>query len=140
MREKWADDAFLVGFTTNDGTVTAAHDWDGPAVRMKVRPAMEGSHERLLHQFAKRSGLPAFIVLPDEHGRWPSALQKAQLERAIGVIYRPRTERFSHWFRARMAEQFDAVIHVDRTSAVEPLDPWSEVTTEDAPDTYPVGL
>lgn len=139
MRETWPGDTFIVGFTTSTGTVTAAHDWDGPAKRMAVRPAIEGSHEHVLHLFSKRAALPAFIVLPD-HGNWPRPLTESRLERAIGVIYRPRTERVSHLFRARIAEQFDALLHIDHTSAVTPLDPWSEVTTEDAPETYPMGL
>jgi erythromycin esterase-like protein len=140
VRERWGRDAFLIGFTTNDGTVTAANEWDAPAVKMKVRPALEGSHERFLHQFAEKSGRKSFIVLPDEDRKLPQILRKTRLERAIGVIYRARTERSSHYFRARLADQFDALIHIDRTSAVEPFDPWSELTTEDAPETYPFAV
>lgn len=140
VRERWGRDAFLIGFTTYDGTVTAAHDWDEPAAKMRVRPALEGSHERFLHEYAERSGRGSFVVLPDEEGHLPAILRKTRLERAIGVIYRPRTERSSHYFRARLADQFDALIHVDRTSALEPLDPWSELTNEDAPETYPFAL
>ena len=140
VRERWGRDAFLIGFTTNDGTVTAAHEWDLPAERMQVRPALEGSHELLLHEFAERARLPGFVVLPDGEGRLPPVLRKDRLERAIGVIYRPHTERVSHYFRARLADQFDALIHIDRTSAVEPFDPWSEVTTEDEPETFPFAV
>lgn len=139
-RERWGRDAFLIGFTTNDGTVTAANEWDAPAVKMSVRPALEGSHERLLHEFSRRSGRKSFVVLPDEDGRLPAILRKYRLERAIGVIYRPQTERASHYFRARLADQFDALVHVDRTSAVEPFDPWSELTHDDAPETYPFAV
>ena len=105
-----------------------------------VRPALEGSHERFLHEYAEKSGRKSFMVLPNEEGRLPAVLRKTRLERAIGVIYRPRTERSSHYFRARLADQFDALIHIDRTTAVEPFDPWSELTHEDAPDTYPFAV
>jgi hypothetical protein len=60
------------------------------------------------------------------------------LERAIGVIYRPETERASHYFHARLPEQFDAVIHIDRSRALIPLDanvPWHH--DEEVPETYP---
>lgn len=140
LRERYDRDAFLVGFTTNDGTVTAANEWEAPARRMPVTPALEGSHEHLLHRLADRTGTPDFVVLPDEEQRLPAILRKSRLERAIGVIYRPRTERVSHYFRARMADQFDAIVHIDRTSAVEPLDPWSELTTEDEPETFPFAV
>lgn len=140
VRERWGRDAFLIGFTTNDGTVTAADEWDLPAQKMIVRPAIEGSHELFLHEFAERAHLPGFFVLPDEAGHLPPVLRKNRLERAIGVVYRPRTERVSHYFRARLADQFDALIHIDRTSAVEPFDPWSEVTTEDEPETFPFAV
>ena len=49
-------------------------------------------------------------------------LRTPRLERAIGVIYRPETERQIHYFLARIASQFDAVIHLDETRAVEPLE------------------
>jgi erythromycin esterase-like protein len=140
VRERWGRDAFLVGFSTNDGTVTAAHEWDEPARKMTVRPALDGSHERFLHEFAERSGRTSFAVLPDEEGHLPPILRKMRLERAIGVIYRPRTERISHYFRARLADQFDAILHLDRTTALEPLDPWSELTNEDAPETFPFAV
>jgi erythromycin esterase-like protein len=40
-------------------------------------------------------------------------LRSVRLERAIGVIYRPQTGRQSHYVGARVADQFDAVIHID---------------------------
>jgi erythromycin esterase-like protein len=67
------------------------------------------------------------------------ALRESRLERAIGVIYRPETERLSHYFEARLPEQFDAVIHFDETSAVEPLDLTAGWRTGEAPETYPTG-
>jgi len=62
------------------------------------------------------------------------------LERAIGVIYRPETERASHWFGARLADQFDAVVHIDRSTAVEPLERTALWDAGEPPETYPTGL
>jgi erythromycin esterase-like protein len=125
-REWYGRDTFLVGFTTYSGTVTAASDWGGPAERKVVRPALSGSWERSFHQADRRR-----VVLA------PPELEGSRLERAIGVIYRPETERLSHYFDARLAEQFDAVIHIDETSALEPLERTSEWEVGELPETYP---
>jgi erythromycin esterase-like protein len=135
-RERYGSDAVLVGFTTYTGTVTAASDWDAPEEFKRVRPGMPGSWEEMFHQV----GIPNFL-LPMRGREGLDALRERRLERAIGVIYRPETERLSHYFDARIAEQFDAVIHIDRTNALEPLDPaegWRE--GEEAPETYPSGM
>jgi erythromycin esterase-like protein len=118
----------LVGFTTYAGTVTAASDWGAPAERKRVRRALPGGWEELLHEVG------AERFLPD-----PSALNGRRLERAIGVVYRPETERISH-FHARIAEQFDALIHIDQTTAVEPLERSSEWERGELPETYPTGV
>jgi erythromycin esterase-like protein len=126
--------AFLIGQTTHSGAVTAAADWDDPAERKRVRPSLPGSYEHLLHEV----GLPRFILnLRDESVR--RALPEQRLERAIGVIYRPESERVSHYFHARLAEQFDAVIHIDDTHALEPLERWAR-EEGDLPDTFPSGI
>jgi erythromycin esterase-like protein len=133
-RQRFSNQCRLVGFTTHAGTVTAASGWDSPAQRMVVRPSIQGSYERLFHEV----GLPAFLLsLADPDLR--SALAGPQLERAIGVIYRPDTERASHYFNARLPHQFDAIIHIDTTSAVEPLETWSRHEV-DLPETYPSGM
>ena len=134
VRTAWPDESLLVGFTTNHGTVTAASEWGGPAERKRVRPAMAGSHEALFH----RAQLDQFL-LPLTGESFQSE-RTALLERAIGVIYRPETERASHWFHARMAQQFDAVVHLDRTSAVESLGRTSLWEADERPDAYPTGL
>jgi erythromycin esterase-like protein len=126
-----------VGFTTYTGTVTAANDWDEPPERKQIVPALTGSIEALLHGV----GFSDF-VLP-LRGRAPLAavLAAPLLQRAIGVIYRPRTERASHYFEARVPEQFDAIVHLDRTEAVEPLDlspGWKRAG--EVPETYPSGV
>lgn len=110
-REAYGGDAFLIGLTTHSGTVTAASRWGDPAERKRVRPALPGSWEDLLH----RAGHERFLLMPPD-------LPGRRLERAIGVIYLPATERRSHYFEARIADRFDAVVHLDRTTAVEPID------------------
>jgi erythromycin esterase-like protein len=134
-RERHARDAFLVGFTTYTGTVTAASDWGGPAERKHVRPAIAGSWEELLH----RTGNPGFLVDPARlaESLEPHRPALPRLERAMGVIYRPETELRSHYFTARLGEQFDAVIHVDETRAVEPLERTSLWEEGELPETYP---
>ena len=130
-----ARDAVLIGFTTYSGTVTAADDWDAPARRKRVRPGLPGSYEALFHDV----GEPRFLLrLRDAPLAEP--LRRPLLERAIGVIYRPETERASHYFRARLSEQFDAVIHLDQTTNVVPLDPFAGLDEGEPPETYPFAL
>jgi erythromycin esterase-like protein len=129
VRERHGDETMIVGFTTYTGTVTAASNWGHPAQRMNVRHALPGSWEELLHEQGSR----AFLLDPSE-------LHGLRLERAIGVVYRPETERISHYFHARLARQFDAVIHLDETRALEPLERTSEWDAGELPETYPFGL
>ncbi|HEX7942868.1 MAG TPA: erythromycin esterase family protein, partial [Gemmatimonadaceae bacterium] len=123
-RERFGDDAYIVGFGTDRGTVAAAHDWDGPMERMQIRPARSDSYERLCHD----AGVPAFLL----HLRDPirrelrDELAEPRLERAIGVVYRPETELQSHYFQAVLPAQFDEYIWFDETGAVDPL-PVGEV-------------
>jgi erythromycin esterase-like protein len=135
VRERYGRDAFLVGFTTHHGTVTAASEWDAPAERKNVRPALDDSYEALFHA----TGLGRFLLgLRDKPTA--EALREARLERAIGVIYRPDTERVSHYFKAQLPEQFDAVLHFDATRAVEPLERTSQWEKGELPETYPFGV
>jgi erythromycin esterase-like protein len=134
-RETYGTDAYAIGFTTYSGSVTAAQDWDGEAEQRRVRPGMEGSFEALFHD----SGLSNFLVFTKD-------LPPVQLlERAIGVIYRPETERRSHYFESDIASQFDAVIHIDQTSALVPTEPapsWArdELLRTDSADLAHPGL
>ena len=134
LRERHGREVRSIGFTTYEGTVTASSDWDVEAERKVVRPALEGSVEDLLHAV----GLPQFVLFLDDQqlGGFVTPL----LERAIGVIYRPQTERQSHYFQARVSEQFDALIHIDRTTALVPLEPSPHWYREEVPETYPTGL
>jgi len=134
-RERHPGEARLIGFSTYHGTVTAASDWGGPAERKRIRPALPGSYEELFHQ----AGTPAFLLVLRDLGE-AGALREPRLQRAIGVIYLPETERASHYFHARLPEQFDAILHIDKTRALEPLERTSEWERGELPETYPVGV
>jgi len=135
VRERHGHEAILVGFSTYQGTVTAATEWDGPAECKRVRPALPESYEALFHTV----GIPHFLLPLGESEEAVEALRPARLERAIGVIYRPETERLSHYFHARLPEQFDAILHYDETRAVEPLERIAPRDLVEAPETYPSG-
>jgi erythromycin esterase-like protein/predicted phosphoribosyltransferase len=135
-REQFGLAAVLVGFTTHAGTVTAADDWGGEARRKVVRPSLAGSTERLLHD----AGLPRCLLPLRTDPDLAAAFSTPRLERAIGVIYQPATERRSHYFHAHLARQFDAVIHFDETRAVEPLERTSSWEAGELADTYPTGV
>jgi erythromycin esterase-like protein len=136
VRERFGADVVSVGFTTHTGTVTAATEWDGPAHRRHVRPSIAGSYERLFHDVH----IPRFVLDLRTDLDLAAALAPERLERAIGVLYRPETERRSHYFHARLADQFDYVIHIDETRAVEPLERTSQWETGELAETFPSGL
>jgi erythromycin esterase-like protein len=136
VRERYGADAVLVGFTTHHGTVTAASEWGGAAERKRVRPALADSYEALFHE----TGLERFLLAWSEADPFSEPLREPRLERAIGVIYLPRTERMSHYFWAELREQFDAVLHLDETRAVEPLERTAEWETGEAPETFPFAV
>jgi erythromycin esterase-like protein len=128
-RERHPGEVCIVGFTTHTGTVTAARDWGDAAERRVVRPSLGGSVERLLHDAGIDCGV---LDLRD------GLLSDRLLQRMIGVIYRPETERLSHYVEATAAEQFDVLVHIDETTALEPLEPWSAI--EEPPELYPSGV
>ena len=133
VRERHPGQSRLIGFTTYTGTVTAADEWGGPALRKQVRPGLAGSVEELFHQVGQKE----FMVWFREAPRAEEVLGEERLQRAIGVIYRPDTERYSHYFHTRPADQFDAIIHIDETRAVEPLERTSHWERGEPPQTYP---
>ena len=135
-RERYHRDAVLVGFTTDHGTVTAASDWDAPAERKRVRPALPESYEALFHT----TEADRFLLTWRAGHAATEGLREARLERAIGVIYRPETERISHYFRTRLPSQFDAVLHFDETRAVEPLERNAECEKGEVPETFPFAV
>ena len=135
-REQYGEACRLIGFSTYRGSVTAASDWGAVAERKVVRPALAGSIEELLHETAR----PEFFVPMHDGSPAAAALEVVRLGRAIGVIYLPQTERQSHYFHVRPADQFDAMIHIDTTRALEPLEPTSVWVAGENPETYPTGL
>lgn len=136
VRQRYGDDAVLVGFSTYTGTVTAASDWGTPAERKRVRPALSGSYEALFHSTA----VPCFLLNFRDNAELSKRLRPPRLERAIGVIYLPESEHVSHYFHARLPDQFDAIIHLDQTRALEPLELTPQWETGEAPETYPFGF
>jgi erythromycin esterase-like protein len=136
VRQKYDRNAVLIGFTTYSGTVTAASRWDAPAELKQVRPALPDSYEALFHEV----GLPNLVLILRGLDDSLAELSSRRLERAIGVIYRPETERSSHYFYAQLPQQFDAVIHIDETRGVEPLERFAQGETGEAPETFPSGF
>ncbi|WP_198654025.1 MULTISPECIES: erythromycin esterase family protein [Nocardia] len=136
VRERHGGHSRSIGFSTRCGFVTAAEKWGGPAVHALVRDALPSSVEQLMHD----TGRPEFMIRMDVPGEAVEVMRRPRLQRAIGVIYCPETERQSHYFHARPADQFDALIHIDRTTAIEPLEPTSRWSRGTTPETYPSGL
>lgn len=135
-RDRWGSEAVLVGFSTHHGTVTAASQWDGEAERKRVRPGLPGSYEDLFH----RCGHERFWLPLHGNAGLAKLLAERRLQRAIGVIYMPQSERLSHYFHTRLAAQFDAMVHIDATRAIEPLVPEPQWVAGEPPETYPSGL
>jgi erythromycin esterase-like protein len=135
-RERYPGETALIGFTTHTGTVQAAYDWDEPGAIERVRPSLAGSWEEALHGV----GVPMFAVT----GRALAEVTDGTelLHRAIGVVYRPRTERQSHYYFSKLAEQYDVIVHIDETQTVEPLEHVRPMPTDehDAPETFPSGV
>lgn len=137
VRQRRPEHVALVGFTTDHGTVQCARDWDEPGRRERVRASLPGSWEELFRE----TGIERFAVsaaaLRDVVGE-----HTERLHRAIGVVYRPETERRSHYYHSRLAEQYDLIIHLDESHAVHPL-PHPEAPAPgeaELPETYPTGM
>lgn len=136
MRQKYGSEVFLLGFTTFEGYVTAASEWGARAERKKINPGLENSYENLFHQV----GYDRFMFITKDNMKLKSFFPIRKLERAIGVVYVPRSERQSHYFYSNIANQFDAVIHIDATEALKPIEKYSSLPNQDAPETFPSGL
>jgi erythromycin esterase-like protein len=117
MRQRHGAAAFLLGFLTYDGGVMAATEWDAPGRVFDVRPALKGSYADVFHS----SGVPAFSLVLRGRKEIGTQIGEPRLERAIGVVYVPQSERLSHYFEAVLSDQFDAVMYFDRTGPVKPL-------------------
>jgi erythromycin esterase-like protein len=117
MRQANDGDSVLVGFTTYTGEVMAASEWGEKGEKMPMCAALTSSYSGLFHE----TGVPNFLLIFRGYEQLTQELARPRLQRAIGVVYQPETERQSHYFEARISKQFDAVIHFDATSAVKPL-------------------
>lgn len=136
-REHWGDAVRLMGFSTYHGTVTAAPTWDACAQKRRVRNGLPGSHEALFHH----TGHPQFWLALRGNKVLASVLGHHRLQRAIGVIYQPQTERASHYLHAHLPNQFDAMVHIDSTRALEPLELEPDWLAQEEPaETFPSGL
>jgi erythromycin esterase-like protein len=136
VRDRYTTQAVLVGFSTHHGWVTAASNWDEPAQRKRVRAGLPGSWEDVFHL----TGIPEFLLPLRDDAALRSLAASRRLQRAIGVIYRPGTERQSHYFHTRLDHQFDALLHIDETNALEPLDVGQAWIDREAPETFPTGV
>jgi len=118
-RRRFGEEARLLGFGTDRGTVMAASRWGGDPEVKQVRPSLEESFGALFRQ----AGGERFLVdlRPGVHDGLPRALEPERLDRAIGVIYLPHSERASHYFEASLSKQFDAYLWFDETRAVTPI-------------------
>jgi erythromycin esterase-like protein len=141
-REHYGEDVRLIGFSTHTGTVTAAHDWDEPGMQRRIRPSLQGSYERVFHEVSASRETPRFLLPLREDNAATRTLAEPRLQRAIGVVYRPETERQSHYYDVVLPNQFDAIIHLDETRALRGLEPgehW-ERGVEEPPETFPTGM
>jgi protein-L-isoaspartate(D-aspartate) O-methyltransferase len=136
VRERWGRQAALIGFGTHAGTVTAADDWDSPRLEKRVLESRSDSYERQCHE----SGVGRFLLDLSEgrHEALRRRLAEPRLERFIGVIYRPETERWSHYSEAVLTQQFDAFVWFDETRALQALGPPEP--DHGLPETYPFGV
>lgn len=133
VRQKQGDAAVLVGFTTYSGSVTAASEWDEPPQRKQIIPALPESYEALFHE----TGINSFFLNLRDDVALKNHFREPRLERAIGVVYLPESERTSHYFEAHLSDQFDAVLHFDETRAVEPLERITTWAKGEVPETFP---
>ncbi|HKX61580.1 MAG TPA: erythromycin esterase family protein, partial [Verrucomicrobiae bacterium] len=135
-RDRFVHHAVLIGFTTYEGTVTAASGWEEPSRRKLITPAVPESYEMVFHLTEQ----PRFWLDFLKHPEVTFNLRAERLERAIGVIYWPETELASHYFTARLPDQFDAVLHFDTTRAVEPLERSPRWSRREVHETFPTGV
>ena len=118
-RQAFGDSVYAIGQGTDHGTVAAASNWERAMEIKNVRPAHPDSYERLMHLAEMDAFFLPLSKSPNQ--QLTNALAARRLERAIGVVYHPETERLSHYFDASLPGQFDEWIWFDETSAVHPL-------------------
>ncbi len=134
-REAYGDASSLIGFGTASGTVAAASEWDAPMEIKTIRPPRADSYEAM----CRDTDLERFLLdfRGDRKEKLRELLARQRLQRYIGVIYRPESERASHYSYSNLSDQYDAFVWFNKTSAVTPLTTLSN-DLED--ETYPFGL
>ncbi|KAF9958955.1 hypothetical protein BGZ72_010556 [Mortierella alpina] len=135
-REQFGKDVVIIGCGTHTGTVAAADDWDGKMRVMKVVPSLENSYEHVMF----KSGVPRFLLDMNRHKELSRLLMEPRLERFIGVIYRPATERWSHYSKAVLPKQMDAYVWFRESTAVVPFETDQPQFPPAVDETYPFGL
>ena len=136
-RERHGSEVVSIGFSTYEGSVTAASEWGGPAERKQVKTGLPGSYEQLFHQVGRKAFQLRGV---DFDARDAALFDEPRLQRAIGVVYKANSERVSHYFHVRLLKQFDAVVHIDRTRAVDALEQTAPRDVNEAPETFPTGM
>ena len=136
VKSKYGDQSLLIGFSTSRGTVTAASDWDQPEQRKAVNEPFPDSYEHVFHHVNYKQ----FLIDLREHNEAVDLLMEPRLQRAIGVVYSPDTERQSHYFLSCLPEQFDFMIHCDETQGVEALETVTHKRKGEMDETYPYGV
>ncbi|MGM0421747.1 MAG: erythromycin esterase family protein [Pseudomonadota bacterium] len=136
VRQQYPDQSLLVGFSTCRGTVTAADNWDQPARFKRLNEPVPGSYEEVFHHVNEK----AFLLDLRHETALTDMLSEPRLQRAVGVIYRPDTERQSHYFQSRLPEQFDFILHYDSTTALQPIETVIHPHYNELDETYPYGL
>ncbi len=136
MKEYYLEESLLIGFSTCRGTVTAAPNWDEPEEFKKINDPWPGSYEEIFHHVGHKN----FMIDLREQNEATDLLREPRLQRAIGVVYRPESERQSHYFLSCLPQQFDFLIHYDETHAVKPLKTNLYPHKGEMDETYPSGL
>ena len=136
-RRRWGEAAALIGFGAGDGEVAAASDWGGPMEIKRLGPPLPGSFERLCAE----AGPPRFLLDLQADPELRDRLASPRLQRFVGVIHRPESERESHYADAAPSRQYDAWVWFDATRPVSA----PEAAPPDAPragarETWPFGV
>lgn len=137
-RQQHGRQAALIGLGTHGGTVACASDWDAPMKIKAVNPSRPDSYERLAHDAGRPRAWIDLRAGVNETLR--AGLAAPRLERFIGVIYRPETERWSHYVESVLPQQFDAYVWFDETRAVMPLTFDVGEVEPGTEETWPFGL
>jgi erythromycin esterase-like protein len=136
IKEYYWERSLLIGFSTCRGTVTAASDWDSPEEYKKINEPWPDSYEEVFHHVSHKK----FMIDLREKNEATDLLREPRLQRAIGVVYRPESERQSHYFLSCLPQQFDFLFHYDETHGVKPLKTKTHYHKGELDETYPYGV